>query len=104
MFIWAHRKVAGLVFEVSSAQSAPPPIRNAGLFYYIPQAALGSIIITAVVPMVDYEAVIDMWRVNKLDLLPFAVSFFGSLFLGIEYGVLSAVGLNILYLLFLTAR
>lgn len=81
-----------------------PPNRSQDLFYYIPQAALAAIIITSVVTMIDYEAAIDMFRVNKLDLLPFAVSFFGSLFLGIEYGVLAAVGLNILYLLFFAAR
>ncbi|EGD83704.1 hypothetical protein PTSG_11459 [Salpingoeca rosetta] len=74
------------------------------LFEYIPQAALASIIISSVVTMIDFKVVLSIFRVSKPDLLPYAISFFGTLFLGIEDGVGIAVGVNVLYLLYISAR
>lgn len=65
---------------------------------------MGIIILLAVAPMFDYKSFIDMYRVNKWDLLPFMISFWGSLILDIQYGVGAAVILSILYLLYYAAR
>lgn len=55
------------------------------LFFYIPQASLGAIIIVAVLQMFDYKIVMDMWRVSKLDLVPWAIAFVGSTVWSITY-------------------
>lgn len=34
-------------------------------FYYIPQSALAAVIICAVIQMIDYEAVVTLWRVKS---------------------------------------
>ncbi len=47
---------------------------------YIPQAALSAIIIVAIVQIFNFRIVIDMWRLSKFDLIPWAVSFVGSTF------------------------
>eukprot|EP00056_Hartaetosiga_gracilis_P006467 m.96891 g.96891 ORF g.96891 m.96891 type:complete len:173 (-) comp12476_c0_seq6:326-844(-) len=47
---------------------------------------------------------ISIFKVSLVDLLPFTVSFLGSLLLGIEEGVGIAVGVNILYVLYFSAR
>eukprot|EP00117_Sycon_ciliatum_P018229 scpid38172/ scgid16926/ Sodium-independent sulfate anion transporter; Solute carrier family 26 member 11 len=74
------------------------------VFRFIPMAALSAIIITAVLGMVNLRIVAVLWRVKVADLIPLAVAFFGTLFLGIEYGVLLAVVINIMYLLYLQSR
>ena len=48
------------------------------------QAALSAIIIVSLVRMFDYRVVLDMWRVSKLDLIPWAVSFIGCTFASIS--------------------
>lgn len=54
--------------------------------------------------MFNYKIVLKMWKVNKIEILPWAVSFFGCTFLSIEYGVGAGAGINILMILYYTAR
>ncbi|XP_067670995.1 sodium-independent sulfate anion transporter-like [Haliotis asinina] len=74
------------------------------LFYYIPNAALAAVIISAVLQMVDYKIVLILWRANKWDLVPYTITFIASLAIGIEYGILVGIGISILMLLYPTAR
>ncbi|XP_055861214.1 sodium-independent sulfate anion transporter-like isoform X3 [Biomphalaria glabrata] len=37
-------------------------------FYYIPKSALAAVIISAVIPMVEYHTVIELWRANSKSL------------------------------------
>uniref|UniRef100_A0A2C9KJ79 SLC26A/SulP transporter domain-containing protein n=1 Tax=Biomphalaria glabrata TaxID=6526 RepID=A0A2C9KJ79_BIOGL len=53
-------------------------------FYYIPKSALAAVIISAVIPMVEYHTVIELWRANKFDLVPYFITFICSLLVGIE--------------------
>ncbi|KAI8796922.1 sodium-independent sulfate anion transporter [Biomphalaria glabrata] len=73
-------------------------------FYYIPKSALAAVIIAAVIQMVEYHVVIQLWKANKLDLIPFFITFVCSLIVGIEYGILIGIGFSILMLLYPTAR
>ncbi|XP_059145996.1 sodium-independent sulfate anion transporter-like isoform X2 [Physella acuta] len=73
-------------------------------FYYIPKSALAAVIIAAVLQMVEFHVVIQLWRANKLDLFPFFITFICSLIVGIEYGILIGVGVSVLMLLYPTAR
>ncbi|XP_071359423.1 sodium-independent sulfate anion transporter [Trachinotus anak] len=72
-------------------------------FYYIPKASLAAVIICAVAPMVDYHVVANMWRIRKLDLLPFVVTFLMS-FWQVQYGIVGGVAVSGLLLLYNTAR
>ncbi|XP_044047300.1 sodium-independent sulfate anion transporter [Siniperca chuatsi] len=72
-------------------------------FYYIPKASLAAVIICAVAPMVDYRVVAKMWRIRKLDLLPFAVTFLMS-FWQVQYGIIGGVAVSGALLLYNTAR
>ncbi|XP_006821318.1 sodium-independent sulfate anion transporter-like [Saccoglossus kowalevskii] len=73
-------------------------------FQYIPQAALASVIITAVAQMVDCKIVLKLWKVKKLDLLPLFATFIISLLLGIEIGIIVGIALDLLIVLYKTAR
>ncbi|XP_055861215.1 sodium-independent sulfate anion transporter-like isoform X4 [Biomphalaria glabrata] len=73
-------------------------------FYYIPKSALAAVIISAVIPMVEYHTVIELWRANKFDLVPYFITFICSLLVGIEYGILIGVGISLVMILYPTAR
>ena len=58
------------------------------LFQYIPKPSLAAMIIMAVVTMVDFKTPRTIWKINKIDLIPLLLSFFGT-FYQLEAGVLA---------------
>lgn len=61
------------------------------LFKYTPNAILASIIISAVLGLIDYEAAILIWKIDKLDFIACMGAFFGVIFVSVEIGLLIAV-------------
>ena len=61
------------------------------LFKYTPNAVLASIIIAAVLGLVNIEAVILLWKIDKFDFLACMGAFFGVIFISVEIGLLIAV-------------
>ncbi|KYM86093.1 Sodium-independent sulfate anion transporter [Atta colombica] len=73
-------------------------------FYFIPKASLSAVIICAVIYMIEYEVVKLMWKSSKKDLIPMFVTFLFCLIIGVEYGILSGVAINLMFLLYPSAR
>ncbi|BFF92278.1 sodium-independent sulfate anion transporter [Drosophila madeirensis] len=73
-------------------------------FYYIPKAALASIIIAAVVFMVQYRVIKPMWHSKKTDLIPGLGAFFACLVLPLQLGILVGIGINVVFILYQAAR
>lgn len=69
------------------------------LIFYIPKSALASVIISAVIFMVDLKTVKTLWNTKRIDLLPLLVTF-GVCFYQIPYGILAGVGTSLLLLLY----
>ncbi|KAI3731066.1 hypothetical protein L1987_62249 [Smallanthus sonchifolius] len=69
------------------------------LFEYIPQCALASIVVSAVIGLVDYEEAMFLWRVDKKDFFLWTVTFATTLFFGIEIGVLVGVGFSLAFVI-----
>ncbi|XP_042068412.1 probable sulfate transporter 4.2 [Salvia splendens] len=69
------------------------------LFEYIPQCGLAAIVISAVIGLVDYDEATFLWRVDKRDFLLWIITFFFTLFLGIEIGVLLGVGVSLAFVI-----
>ncbi|XP_069785786.1 sodium-independent sulfate anion transporter isoform X2 [Narcine bancroftii] len=88
--------VTGIIVLLSLAFLTP-------LFFYIPKAALAAVIVCAVSSVFDLGIVVTLWRVSKLDLLPFLASFLGC-FWEIQYGILAGISLSGIILLFNIAR
>ena len=65
------------------------------LFKYTPNAILSSIIISAVISLIDYEAAFLIWKVDKLDFIACMGAFFGVVFVDVEIGLLIAVRTSI---------
>ncbi|CAL5443088.1 unnamed protein product [Camellia sinensis] len=47
------------------------------LFYYTPNVILAAIIITSVIGLIDYDAAIRLWKIDKLDFFACLCSFVG---------------------------
>ncbi|XP_026724924.1 sodium-independent sulfate anion transporter-like [Trichoplusia ni] len=73
-------------------------------FYFIPRSALASVIVCAVLQMVDYEIVKKLWKHSKLDIITLLGTFLCCLFLGIEIGLLCGVGIDAVLLLYYHSR
>ncbi|XP_018570602.1 sodium-independent sulfate anion transporter [Anoplophora glabripennis] len=73
-------------------------------FAFIPKASLAAVIISAVIFMIEYEVVKPMWRTSKKDLVAAFATFVACLVIGVEYGILLGVGINIMFLLYPSAR
>ncbi|KAF4378447.1 hypothetical protein F8388_021641 [Cannabis sativa] len=74
------------------------------LFKYTPNAILASIIIAAVVNLLDYEAVILIWKIDKFDFVACMGAFFGVVFMSVEIGLLIAVSLSLAKILLQVTR
>ncbi|GFY43458.1 sodium-independent sulfate anion transporter [Trichonephila inaurata madagascariensis] len=68
-------------------------------FRFIPKASLSALIFISVLNMVHYEDVVLMWRTNKMDLVPFCVTFFLSFILGLEYGIMIGIAISVCLLI-----
>ncbi|KMZ71616.1 putative sulfate transporter 3.4 [Zostera marina] len=66
------------------------------LFYYTPNLILSAIIIIAVIGLIDYRAIVKLWKVDKFDFLSCITAFIGVLFVSVQSGLLIAVGISIL--------
>lgn len=96
-----------------------------GTFHFIPKPVLAAVILVAVVSMIEFHMVPHLWRtrsgffrtisrfefnlifisnVPELDLVPLFVTLIACLFLGLDYGIIVGVGLNVLFILQKTAR
>jgi sulfate transporter 4 len=72
-------------------------------FYYMPMSALGAIVISGVLGLLDINEALYLFRLNKVDFLVWMASFFGTLFLGAELGLLIAIGLALLFVIYESA-
>jgi len=74
------------------------------LFYYLPKTVLSAIIIVAVFGLVNFKEAGFLWRANQLDFCLMLSTFIATLFLGIEFGIITGVGLSLIVLIFRTSR
>ena len=74
------------------------------LFYYLPEATLGAIVIHAVWHNINLRKVTQYWRITRLDFFTALVVFLGVLLLGMLAGLLLAAGLGLVVLLFGTKQ
>eukprot|EP00268_Persea_americana_P029052 TRINITY_DN28118_c0_g1_i1.p1 TRINITY_DN28118_c0_g1~~TRINITY_DN28118_c0_g1_i1.p1 ORF type:complete len:653 (-),score=98.99 TRINITY_DN28118_c0_g1_i1:478-2436(-) len=74
------------------------------LFKYTPNAILASIIISAVIGLIDYEAAILIWKIDKFDFIACMGAFFGVIFVSVEIGLLIAVSVSFAKILWQVTR
>ncbi|XP_057964409.1 sulfate transporter 3.1-like [Malania oleifera] len=74
------------------------------LFHYTPLVVLASIIIAAMLGLIDYEAAIHLWKVDKFDFVVCMAAYIGVVFGSVEIGLVIAVGISVLRVLLFVAR
>ena len=75
-----------------------------GLFYYMPQAVLAAIIMTAIVGLIDVEAVKHLWQVKRDGLVILVITFASTLIIGIEEGLAIGIGASLLWFIIRATR
>lgn len=61
------------------------------LFHYTPLVVLSAIIIAAMLGLIDYEAAIHLWHVDKFDFVVCMAAYIGVVFASIPIGLMLAV-------------
>ncbi|KAG1334019.1 sulfate transporter 3.1 [Cocos nucifera] len=74
------------------------------LFHYTPLVVLSSIIMAAMLGLIDYEAAIHLWQVDKVDFFVCLGAYLGVVFGSVEIGLVIAVAISILRVLLFVAR
>ncbi|KAF8404551.1 hypothetical protein HHK36_009438 [Tetracentron sinense] len=74
------------------------------LFKYTPNAILASIIISAVISLIDVEAAILIWKIDKFDFIACMGAFIGVIFASVEIGLLIAVSISLAKILLQVTR
>ncbi|KAG0458387.1 hypothetical protein HPP92_023544 [Vanilla planifolia] len=74
------------------------------LFHYTPLVVLSSIIISAMLGLIDYGGAIRLWKVDKVDFCVCVGAYFGVVFGSVEIGLVVAVVVSILRVLLFIAR
>src|SRR6266403_1232660 len=75
-----------------------------GLLENLPKAVLAAVVLTAVYGLLDFPALLRMWRVSRLDFYAAAIALVAVLLLGILQGILLAALASILMLLVTASR
>ncbi|KAM0944078.1 putative SLC26A/SulP transporter, STAS domain, sulfate anion transporter, STAS domain superfamily [Dioscorea sansibarensis] len=74
------------------------------LFHYTPLVVLSSIIIAAMLGIIDYETAFHLWHVDKIDFCVCFGAYFGVVFGSVEIGLVIAVVISLLRILLFVAR
>ncbi|XP_042514628.1 sulfate transporter 3.1-like [Macadamia integrifolia] len=73
-------------------------------FYYTPIVVLASIIIAAMLGLIDYEAALHLWKVDKFDFVVCMSAYVGVVFGSVEIGLVIAVAISMIRVLLFIAR
>ncbi len=97
----ARTGVAGLVTAASVALTL---LFLTPLFYFLPNAVLAAIIMTAVFGLIDVAEARHLWKVSKPDLALMGLTFVATLLVGIEQGILVGVVASLVWFVWRTSR
>lgn len=75
----------------------------APVVYFIPRALLASIVLVAVVDIIEIRKVKELWSVHKRDAVLLLLSFLSTLMVGILQGLLIGIGASLLLILYRSA-
>lgn len=89
---------------VSAAWVALTLLFLTDLLRTLPKATLAAVIITAVYGLIDVKTMRHLRKVKPIDLLTLLVTFFATLFIGIEKGILIGVGVSVAAFIVETTR
>jgi len=75
-----------------------------GLLESLPKAVLAAVVLTAILGLFDFRALLRMWRLSRMDFVAAVIALVAVLLLGILQGILLAALASIAILLFRASR
>jgi len=93
-----------LALVVASTALALCLVFLTGWLENLPKAVLAAVVLTAVYGLIDFPAMLRMWRVSRMDFYAAAIALVAVLLLGILQGILLAALASILLLLVRASR
>ena len=94
----------GMSFIIAAGVVALTLLFLTPLFYYLPKAVLGGIIIVAVVGLINIKYPLRLWKYKKDDLIMLLGTFAVTLTIGIKEGIIVGVILSLGFLIFRSTR
>jgi len=74
------------------------------LFYYLPKAVLGAIIIVAVFGLLDFKVPYQLWKYTKRDLIILNITLLVTATVGIKEGIITGVILSLVMLIYKSTK
>ncbi|AMC11669.1 sulfate transporter [Lutibacter profundi] len=74
------------------------------LFYYLPKAVLGAIIMVAVFGLLDFSVPKQLWKYTKRDLLILNITLIVTVTIGIKEGIITGVILSLVMLIYKSTK
>ncbi|MFT7589419.1 MAG: SulP family sulfate permease, partial [Limisphaerales bacterium] len=74
------------------------------LFYYLPNAILGSVIVVAVYGLFDFKEMKHLWKIDRNDFISLIATFIVTLFAGVEFGILTGVVISLVQVIYKTSK
>lgn len=71
-----------------------------GVIQFLPMNTLAAIIIVACIFLIDLHIVKELWHLSKKDLISWFAAVLATLIIGVENGILIAVGVSILFIIY----
>ncbi|KFK32123.1 hypothetical protein AALP_AA6G201100 [Arabis alpina] len=96
-----HTAVSNIVMAIVVAMTL---LFITPLFKYTPNAILAAIIISAVLGLIDIDAAVLIWKIDKLDFMACMGAFFGVVFISVEIGLLISVAISFAKILLQVTR
>ncbi len=90
----------GIASVISAGVIALTVLFLTPLFYYLPNAVLAAIIIVAVFGLFDNEEIVHLWKTDRRDLFMLMITFFATLFIGIEEGIAVGVIISLIMVIY----
>ncbi len=94
----------GLASMITSSMIAFTLLFLTDFFYYMPTVALAAIILVAVAGLIDFKEPVHLYKVKRLDLITWGVTFVATLVLGIEKGIMLSIATSLVLVVQRTTR
>ena len=85
----------GLASIITAGLIAVTLLLFTDLFFYLPRAVLGAIVIVAVAGLVDLKQVKHLYRIRRTDAASLIVTFAATLTLGVELGIILGIAFSL---------
>jgi SulP family sulfate permease len=94
----------GMASAITAVVIAGALVTVTHLLSFLPRAVLAAVVVVAVVGLIDVRGALEVWRIRPADGVALAVTFAGTLLLGVELGIAVGVAASLGMFIWRTAN